>query len=301
MGELKIQVHQSLDEINYELIQNLLNSCADADGVNPFSEHAMLHLQHGLEREVQHYEMFDGNNLAGYAHVDLSDQVYGPSIEIAVSPDYRRHGVGKELIEKIIADFPNRKIRLWAHGLNTGAAALASSCGFRQVRTLWQMRRSLLTPISKPEFPEELVLRKFDISSHLDGWLIANKTAFANHPEQGNWTKSSLLLRMKEEWFDGQGFQVLQNDQEIVAYVWTKVDSTSRAAKLGEIYIVGVVPQWQNRGLGKALTLSALNQLRNQNLSSALLYVDESNQNAIELYEGLGFTHWDTDTLFHLN
>lgn len=301
MGELKIQVHHSLDEINFELIQKLLNACADVDGVNPFSEHAMLHLQHRLEREVKHYEIFDGPHLAGYAHIDLRDQVYGPSIEIAVSPAYRRHGVGKHLLEKIISDFPQRKIRLWAHGLNTGAASLASSCGFKKVRTLWQMRRSLMTPISKPVFPTELTISKFDIDSHLGGWLAANKLAFANHPEQGSWTETSLRLRMKEEWFDGDGFQVVQNGDEIVAYVWTKVDSTNRAAKLGEIYIVGVIPQWQNRGLGKALTLSALNQLRYENLSSALLYVDESNQPAIKLYEDLGFTHWDTDTFFHLN
>jgi mycothiol synthase len=261
----------------------------------------MLHLQHGLERYVQHYEMFDGEILAGYAHVDFSDRVYGPSIEIAVSPDYRRHGVGKQLLEKIISDFPGQKIRLWAHGLNTGAAALASSCGFRQVRTLWQMRRSLMTPISKPEFPAELAITKFDFDSHLEGWLEANKTAFANHPEQGSWSESSLKLRINEEWFRSEDFHVVIKGKEIVAYVWTKVDPTNRAAKLGEIYIVGVVPEWQNRGLGKALTLSALNQLRNENLSSALLYVDESNQAAIKLYENLGFTHWDTDTLFHLN
>lgn len=301
MGDLNIQVHQSIDDKSFKTIQLLLNTCADSDGVNPFSEHAILHMQHGQEREVQHYEIYDKETLVGYAHVDLSDRVYGPSVEIAVLPDYRRHGVGKKLIEKIISDFPGQKIRLWAHGLNTGASALASSCGFAQVRTLWQMRRSLISPIAKPEFPSGLTIERFDLDKHLNYWLLANKAAFANHPEQGGWTESSLKMRMNEEWFENEGFQVVLQGEEIIGFVWTKIDSTNRAAKLGEIYIVGVIPNWQNQGLGKALTLTALTHLRNQNLSSALLYVDESNQSAINLYEELGFSHWDTDTLFQLN
>ena len=301
MDELNLQVHQNLDESLFQDVQQLLNTCANIDGVNPFSEHAILHMQYGHETEVQHYLCFSQKRLVGYAHVDLSDLVFGPGIEVAVLPDFRRHGVGKKLIEEITKKHSSRPIRLWAHGLTTGAASLATNCGFKQIRTIWQMRRSLITPIPEPKFPNELEIRLFDATKDMNAWLKCNQVAFAKHPEQGRWTQTNLEQRISEPWFDSNGFKVAMYQDEVVAFGWTKVDDANADSKLGEVYIVGVHPQWQNRGLGKAFTLDGLRHLRSQGLNSALLYVDAENQAAINLYESIGFAHWDTDTLFQLD
>ncbi len=301
MDELSIQVHQNLDEYQFKSIQELLSTCANSDGLNPFSEHAILHIQYGNESEVQHFFCHQGHKLVGYAHVDLSDSVSGPNIEVAVLPQFRRLGVGKKLIEEVLSKNGGKTIRLWAHGLNTGAASLAASCGFRQVRTLWQMRRSLNTPIPESGFPKDLTLRKFEIDTDLDAWLLCNQVAFADHPEQGQWNKSNLQHRLIEDWFDPNGLKVLISENSVVGYSWTKVDAANADSKLGEIYVIGVHPDWQNHGIGKALTLDGLRYLRSLNLNSALLYVDAENERAISLYEYLGFSHWDTDTLFQLD
>ncbi len=301
MDELRIEVHHSLDDLQLLEIQNLLNYCAEVDGINPFSEHAILHMQYGKETHVQHFSCFEKKKLVAYGHVDLSDQVSGPNIEVAVNPEYRRHGVGKKLIEKLVENLESRPIRLWAHGLNTGAAALAKSCGFTQVRTLWQMRRSLIKPIPNPQFPNDITLKIFNMNTDTSSWLECNRISFADHPEQGQWTEESLHQRFSENWFNPNGLKVATFEEKIVGYVWTKVDAANADAKLGEIYVVGVLPEWQSKGLGKALTLEGLRNLRSQNLNSALLYVDEQNQRAISLYESIGFSHWDTDTLFQLD
>ncbi len=300
MDELILEVHQSLDENLFSKIQLLLNSCAETDGLNPFSEHAILHMQYGHETEVQHILCFSGVNLVGYAHVDLSDAIYGPSMEVAVLPDFRRHGVGKKLIELIVNTYPSRRIRLWAHGLNTGASSLAASCGFKQVRTLLQMRRSLMAPIPPAVFTSNVEVRPFKLDSDLPALLVCNQKAFSNHPEQGQWTISNFQQRTSETWFDPNGLKVAVSDNEIVGFGWTKVDDVNADSKLGEIYIVGVCPDWQKQGLGKAFTIDGLRYLRSLNLNTALLYVDADNLSAISLYESLGFSHWDTDTLFQL-
>ena len=67
---------------------------------------------------------------------------------------------------------------------------------------------------------------------------------------------------------------------------------------IGEVYVVGVDPDEQGHGLGRALTLVGLRHLRAAGLPEAMLYVDGDNTAAIRLYTDLGFTHRDTDVMF---
>jgi mycothiol synthase len=64
------------------------------------------------------------------------------------------------------------------------------------------------------------------------------------------------------------------------------------------VYIVGVDPSEQGRGLGPALTLVGLRSLRARGLADVLLYVDESNVAAVKTYTRLGFARHATDVLY---
>ena len=104
---------------------------------------------------------------------------------------------------------------------------------------------------------------------------------------------------MSEAWFNPDGFLVAYCEDTMVGFHWTKIHSEEiHAEKIGEMYIVGVVPNMRGQGLGRALALAGLAHLRSQGLTSAMLYVDASDTTAVKLYESLGFAHWDNDTLF---
>src|SRR5262249_57649676 len=78
-----------LDSDETNAVLTLLRAVTEADGVAPTSEHVLLHLRHGGDREAQNFLAYDGPTLAGYAHLDVTDRVEGPSAELAVRPDHR--------------------------------------------------------------------------------------------------------------------------------------------------------------------------------------------------------------------
>jgi mycothiol synthase len=64
------------------------------------------------------------------------------------------------------------------------------------------------------------------------------------------------------------------------------------------VYVVGVDPGYQGKGLGRALTVAGLRYLRDLGLGQAMLYVESDNEPAKAVYRRLGFTWWDTDVMF---
>lgn len=298
---------QRLSPPEIEAVRSLVHDVAAADGHLPLSEHVMLHLPAGGDALVTHLLITDGEpdrdgtgSLIGYAHLDVTDEVAGSSAELAVAPAARRHGVGRALVEELVRRSPDGRLRLWAHGEHPGAGRLATSMGFTRSRVLWQMRRPLTDALPPVQLPEGVALRTFRVGEDEQEWTALNARAFADHPDQGRWGVEEVLLREKEPWFDPAGFLLAEQDGRLVGFHWTKVHGDDPSAAhahepVGEVYVVGVDPAEQGRGLGPALTLAGLHHLHDRGLAGVMLYVDESNASAIRVYERLGFTRAATD------
>jgi mycothiol synthase len=300
----EITVRDKISESEAAAVLGLVGAATDEDGVGPLSEHVMLHLRYGGDPGARNLLLVSGGELAGYAHLDPTDPVAGPSGELVIHPRHRRHGLGLELLRALAAEADGRQLRLWAHGDLPAAARLASAAGFTRVRSLWQMRRSLRAWLEQPHLPPDVNVRTFKVGQDEDEWTDLNARAFAHHPEQGGWTRGDLDLREREPWFDPAGFFLAERGGKLVAFHWTKIHGQARDGSvhghepIGEVYVVGVDPAERGTGLGRALTLVGLRHLRSRGLFEVMLYVDEDNTAAIRLYESLGFTHWDTDVMF---
>ena len=285
------------------LVRELVHTVSAADGVPPLSDHVMLHLPVGGDSNVKHLLVRGPAGLSGYAHLDVTDQVAGSSAELAVHPGHRGQGIGRALTEELLRLTPDGRLRLWAHGDRPEASKLAASLGFERTRSLWQMQRPLADPLPKVSLPDGVSLRTFLVGQDEASWTALNNRAFAGHPEQSDWGLEEIEVRKAEPWFDPAGFFLAVRDDELVGFHWTKVHGGHSHGDhahepVGEVYVVGVDPSEQGRGLGPALTLVGLQHLRDSGLRDVMLYVDESNTNAIRVYEGLGFTRVATDVSF---
>jgi mycothiol synthase len=196
-------------------------------------------------------------------------------------------GLGGALAEAAVAEAP-REITAWSHADDPAAASLAARLGFAATRSLWVMSRDAAA-VDVPEVAG-VTLRGYR-DSDAPEVLRVNAAAFAGHPEQGALDAAGLAERMSEPWFDPAGLIVaVQADGRLRAFHWTKRHSP----ELGEVYVVGVDPEAQGRGLGRAVTAAGLAHLQARGVRRVILYVESDNAAAIATYSRLGFRHTST-------
>ncbi|GAA4660016.1 mycothiol synthase [Gordonia humi] len=260
------------------------------DGVEPLSEQHRLAIRDGgaLHVLTEH----------GYGNVLAPREGEAPMAEAVVHPDHRDGGRGRALIAAVLdaaTEFGERP-QVWAHGDLPAAKRVAAVLGLERHRELLQLRRRVAEPLPEPSAREDLVVRTYRPGD--DAEIIrVNNAAFDWHPEQGGWTRRDVDERTGSEWFDPAGvflaFDAADPDR-LLGFHWTKVDKPG----LGEVYIVGVDPAAQGRGLGRLLTLAGLNYLADRDLDEVELYVEGDNTAALHTYRKLGFTTYRGDITY---
>jgi mycothiol synthase len=171
-------------------------------------------------------------------------------------------------------------IEVWGKPAHPWHGAVAEDHGFRPTRSLQQMRCRL------PLDVDTLETRAFEPGTDDAALIAVNNRAFLGHPDQGGWTTETLVARMNEPWFDPQGVRIFESEGRIAGFCLTKIHE--RPA-LGEIYAIGIDPDFHGRGLGAPMTAAGLEWLAERGLEVGMLYVETDNVPAVRTYERLGF------------
>ena len=287
---------------------------AKHDGVRPLSEQTVLQARRLPQEETSststHIVVLEGPpeapRVLAYGHVETGDPG-APAAELVVDPEHRRRGLGGQLLDHVLRRWPT--VRLWSHGDLQDARRLYTSRQLQVVRELWQMSRPLDGEWSElpdhVDLPEGFAVRPFVVGKDEEPWLAVNARSFAGHAEQGRMTATDLREREREPWFDPHGFLLIEDRGDvdadgrarIAAFHWTKVEH-SGGTPTGEVYVVGVDPDYQGRGLGRAVTLLGLQHLKAVGMETANLYVDGDNAAAIATYGRLGFERSAIDVMY---
>ncbi|TLM74643.1 mycothiol synthase [Pseudarthrobacter sp. NamB4] len=310
----KWPVHAERGGVDRQLLKDcrdLLAAAEESDGNPSISEQTLVTMKAGdsgdhslmtlaLYAPDEDSDPATGQDLAGFAVVVEAPDGTGV-LEIAVHPSYRNQGVADRLVGALKDSRGLAGLKAWSHGNHEAAADLAARYGFGPIRELWKMRLTTAgADLPEVVLPEGVSLRAFVPGRDEDAWLALNRAAFAHHPEQGSLTRADLEARMAEDWFDPAGF-LLAEDREgrLLGFHWTKVHPRHGAhPAIGEVYAVGVAPEAQGMGLGKALTVAGIKYLQELGLHAVMLYTDADNAPAVALYRRLGFTRWDMDVMY---
>lgn len=285
----------ALPATDRQRVKDVIEASLDADGIAPVGDQVLRELP--LDRTGHLVAESDGD-IVGYLNLVSATADATPMAEVVVHPAARRAGIGSELIRAGFAK-GGAGTRVWAHGNLEPARATAAALDLVAVRELLQMRRPL-SGLPSVTVPDGVVLRTYAGTEGDAELLRVNNAAFSWHPEQGGWTDADLDERRSESWFDPEGlFLAFDSDTgRLLGFHWTKV----HGPELGEVYVVGVDPAAQGRGLGATLTLVGLHHLADRLGVSAdvTLYVEANNSAAVKTYERLNFGVFSADVAYTL-
>jgi mycothiol synthase len=284
-----------LSEDNQRAIRELVAAAKAVDGVAPVGDQVLRELPHDRTR---HLLAVDGEDVAVYLNLTPATADARAMAELVVHPAARRRGIGSAMARTGLSEGGDGA-RIWAHGNLEPARATAAALGLVVVRELLQMRRPLtgLPPVTVPDGVQITTYSGPDDDAEL---LRVNNAAFALHPEQSGWTSDDIAERRGEPWFDPGGLfmAVDEHTDKLLGFHWTKVHNDD----LGEVYVVGVDPAAQGRGLGAVLTLIGLHHLAERLSESSaptvMLYTEADNTAAVKTYERLGFTVFSVDVAY---
>jgi mycothiol synthase len=272
-------------------IRELIAAAKRADGIEPVGDQVLRELAHD---RTKHLLAVDADDISGYLNLTEAPAM----AELVVHPDARRRGIGSAMARTGLSEGGDGA-RIWAHGNLAPARATAGALGLVVVRELMQMRRPL-TDLPAVTVTDGVRIRTYAGPADDAELLRVNNAAFAWHPEQSGWTEADIAERREEPWFDPAGLfmAVDVHSDKLLGFHWTKV----HRADLGEVYIVGVDPAAQGRGLGATLTLAGLHhlaeRLSNSSDSMVTLYVEADNSAAVNTYRRLGFDVFSVDAAY---
>ena len=292
MAHIDIKRRLANDDVSD--IEELLTAVERADGQRPLSDHLWIDLRQGGRPGYMGLMAWEQghDHMVAYCQVSRGNDSW--LLDLVVSPHHRYEmsDIGPRMLDEatsLIAAEGGGHVHWWVFEPTAMHATLADHLRFSQGRTIRQMRAPLPLADAAVAGVAAITTSSFRVGVDEDAWLAVNNRAFADHPEQGGWTREVLESRMHQPWFNPNGVLMLREGDRLAGFCWTKVHLDT-APILGEIYIIAVDPDFAGRGLGTALTVAGLRHLHRVGAPMGMLYVDADNTPAVRMYERLGFT-----------
>ena len=261
----------------------------EAQSSRPFVEHGWRTSSFDLSSVTR--VVWDDVRIVAYAEVEALDPSVSLHGWVVVHPERRGRGLGSTLadwVQRVAIDAaPDGESVLFHHTIpapDLGAREIVHRRGLRHVNTSWHMRRVLDDAFEPGPTPEGVTIRPSrsgddDVAIH-DILMRAFEGSFG-------WS----FVPLDRFWRDARGpdfasdwVLVAERGGEVVGVSWQW--NQDPVGWVGEL---GVRPDLQGRGIGRALLQHALADLARRGFPIAQLNVDSQNDfGAVDLYRSVG-------------
>jgi mycothiol synthase len=225
--------------------------------------------------------------------------------DLIVHPAYRRHGHGRRLLaagqRQAEADGES-ELLLYVPATGPGPR-FAAAMGMTYRSSMWRMDLPATAEVAAPAFPSGIVTRPYGDWLPLEKYVALLNESFASHPTPISWTVEAIrYAESQRPSGPADALLVCPADapEHPIGFGRAVLGPPEKGVPgpVGEIRMIGVLPDWRGRGLGRELLRWGVAHLREQGAALVKLSVEAENELALRLYERNGFRpvvewpHW---------
>jgi mycothiol synthase len=215
--------------------------------------------------------------------------------DLTVHPDYRRRGHGRRLVARarlLAAERGLPYLMLHAPTHLAATRAFIDALGARYHSSLWQFELAAGTPVAAPRFEADLAVRTLADDVTMADLVVLMNATFADHPTPLSWTLGTVQLVHDLPEFDPNGILLVAPASDPDHHVaFTKVELSEEAGgRVGFVALIGVLPEWRGRGIGRELLHWGIDYLRRCGAGRIDLSVEAINDRALGMYRRTGFS-----------
>jgi len=227
-------------------------------------------------------------DIVGYMDVTSELQIGRAILNCLIHPEHRRQGLASTLLVPSLRrakELGAEVAQVCLRRNNSAAQNALLRLGFSPVRHFLQMRVDI-TELDEHKTSRAALRCRYLQSGEEELLTEIQNTSFAGswgyHPN----TIEEITYRLGLSQCSPHDVVLANDDSQISGYCWTSLTSKSE----GQIYMIGVDPDFQGQGIGRRLLLAGLSRLRSKGCPVAELTVDSQNKAACDLYQSTGFT-----------
>ncbi|MCJ7595211.1 MAG: GNAT family N-acetyltransferase [Desulfobacterales bacterium] len=215
-------------------------------------------------------------------------------LDCLVHPRYRRKGMATKLFPCAMQRAKELGAKLTQISIpetNVAAKSLVSNLGFKFIRRFLELKMGFYN-IRLPDVKHvACIIRQLRSGEENKLTEIQNRSFLGTWGFNPN-TTEEILYRINLRGCAPEDVIMAYEGDRPIGYCWTKVGPEKNAAGReagGQIHMMGVDPDYQEKGIGKEILLTGLAHLRSKGIEVVKLTVDSENQPARSLYGSVGF------------
>ncbi len=230
----------------------------------------------------------DDGDVVGFIAPRLND--------LYVARDRRGRGHASALVEaalpyvRDVLGYPY--LLLYVPPGDTPGRGFAEARGFAYRASLYWMERPADDPCPAPDFPGGMLTRPWEPGRDSVADLVdLSNATFADHPTPVSWTEAVIGAVCAAPEFDPRDILLVapaDDPDRAVAFCRARVYRDDEPP-YGEVKLIGVLPPWRGRGLGRALLRWGVRHLQGSDVPTIALAVSAANEHALRMYETHGF------------